>query len=161
MVRGVHPPSHCEVEVSPPAIPPGYQIPRAECKNSSPKPKVEAFPSTPPPPACTPLLLVVNGNGIVGWWQGWRYRGARGAPSGRLNCPPPSGNSGRRRRGILDYLYCHIVKYDGLKDQDDLIVGKSEGVVGVKPTDRGIMIILRTPSGKNCGDYSAITITIL
>ena len=73
--------------------------------------------------------------------------------------PPPSGNSGSRRRGILDYLYWHIVKYDGLKD--DLIVGKSEGVVGVKPTDRGLMIILRTPSGKNCGDYSAITITIL
>ena len=72
--------------------------------------------------------------------------------------PPPSGNSGRRRRGILDYLYWHIVKYDGLKD--DLIVGTSAGVVGVKPTDRGLMIILRTPSGKNCGDYSAITITI-
>ena len=82
-------------------------------------------------------------------WGGGRggATGGTGGPVGeRLNCPPPSGNSGRRRRGILDYLYWHIVKYDGLKD--DLIVGTSAGVVGVKPTDRGVMIILRTPSGK-------------
>ena len=90
---------------------------------------------------------------------GAALQGARGPRRGGLIAPPPSGNSGRRRRGILDYLYWHIVKYDGLKD--DLIDGTSAGVVGVKPTDRGLMIILRTPSGKNCGDYSAITITIL